>query len=167
MRDDFYASFFGAGYSAYMERPRLSSVISRLVWGGDTKPYYASMAAAAEVPDGGTIVDCPCGAGPALRAIPTTGAVDYIGVDLSPSMIRRARERATARGLSNTRFVEANATDLPSARLVPTSFSASGDCTASPTLRPRWPRPRACSSQAAAWSAPPLYAAETPCASAS
>jgi len=113
MHDDFYASLFGAGYSAYMERPRLSRVISRLVWGGDTKPYYASMAAAAEVPDGGTIVDCPCGAGPALRAIPTTGAVGYIGVDLSPAMIRRARERAAARGLSNTRFIEANATDLP------------------------------------------------------
>src|ERR1044072_1504777 len=113
MRDDFYASLFGAGYSAYMERPRSSRVISRLVWGGDTKPYYESMAAAAEVREGSTIVDCPCGAGPALRAIPTTGAVDYIGVDLSPSMIRRARERAAARGLSNTRFVEANATDLP------------------------------------------------------
>lgn len=110
---DFYASLFGAGYSAYMERPRLSSVISRLVWGGDTKPYYASMAATAKVEDGGSIVDCPCGAGPALRAIPTTGAVNYIGVDLSPSMIRRARERAAACGLSNARFVEANATDLP------------------------------------------------------
>jgi ubiquinone/menaquinone biosynthesis C-methylase UbiE len=111
--NDFYASPFGAAYSAYMERPRLSSAISRLVWGGDTKPYYESMAAAAEVGDGGTIVDCPCGAGPALRAIPTIGAVDYVGVDLSPSMIRRARERAAARGLSSARFVEANATDLP------------------------------------------------------
>jgi ubiquinone/menaquinone biosynthesis C-methylase UbiE len=112
-RNDFYASPFGAAYSAYMERPRLSSAISRLVWGGDTRPYYESMAAAAEVPAGGTIVDCPCGAGPALRAIPTTGAIDYVGIDLSPAMIRRARQRAVACGLSNFRFLEANAADLP------------------------------------------------------
>jgi hypothetical protein len=67
--DDFYASPFGVAYSAYMERPRLSRLISRTVWGGDSKPYYESMGAIAEVPDGGTIVDCPCGAGPALRAV--------------------------------------------------------------------------------------------------
>ena len=112
-RDDFYASPFGAVYSAYMEHPRLSSGISRLVWGGDTKPYYESMAAAAEVPDGGTIVDCPCGAGPALRAIPTGRTIRYVGVDLSPSMLRRSRERARARALSGAEFVEAEATAIP------------------------------------------------------
>jgi len=112
-RDDFYASPLGVAYSAYMERPRLSSRISRLVWGGDTKPYYECMAAPAEVPEGGTIVDCPCGAGPALRAIPATGAIDYVGVDLSPSMIRRARERAATRGLTGAEFVEADAAELP------------------------------------------------------
>jgi hypothetical protein len=69
VRDDFYASPFGAAYSAYMERPRLSRLISRIVWGGDTKAYYDSMRAVAEIEDGGTIVDCPCGAGPALRAV--------------------------------------------------------------------------------------------------
>src|ERR1044072_6611793 len=108
---DFYASPFGAAYSAYMERPRLCSLISRLGWGGDTKPYYASMAAAAEVPDGGTKVDCPCGAGPALRAVPATD-ISYVGVDLSPSMIRRAPRRAAPRGPSHSRFVEADATQL-------------------------------------------------------
>lgn len=112
-RDDFYDSPFGAIYSAYMERPQISSRISRLVWGGDTKPYYASMAAAAEVPSGGTIVDCPCGAGPALRAIPVDRDVRYVGVDLSPAMLRRARERAVARGLTNAEFVEADATAIP------------------------------------------------------
>ncbi len=112
-REDFYASPFCAIYSAYMERPRLSSRISRLVWGGDTNPYYASMAAAAEVPNGGTVVDCPCGAGPALRAIPADRDVRYVGVDLSPAMLRRARERAVARGLANAEFVEADATAIP------------------------------------------------------
>lgn len=105
---DFYASPIGAAYSAYMERPRLSTRISRRFWGGDTRPYYASMEAAGELSAGGTIVDCPCGAGPALRAVPAN--VRYIGVDLSPSMLRRARRRAAARGLENVEFVEAEAT---------------------------------------------------------
>jgi ubiquinone/menaquinone biosynthesis C-methylase UbiE len=112
-RKDFYASPFGIAYSAYMERPRLSRLISRAVWGGDSQPYYKSMSAIAEVGDGGTIVDCPCGAGPALRALRPSARVRYVAADLSPSMIRRARERAQVRGLDSVEFIEASATDLP------------------------------------------------------
>ena len=81
-RDDFYASPFGVLYSAYMERPRLARWISRIVWGGDTDAYYKSMTAIQEVRDGGTVVDCPCGAGPALRAVPPEG-IRYVALDLS------------------------------------------------------------------------------------
>jgi len=112
-RDDFYASPFGAAFSAYMERPRLSRLIGRVVWGGDGRPGYESMGAVAEVADGGTIVDCPCGAGPALRALRPDAEVRYVAADLSPSMIRRVRKRARARGLANVEFIEADATDLP------------------------------------------------------
>ena len=112
-RDDFYASPFGAAYSAYMERPLLCRLIGRVVWGGDSKRYYESMSAIAEVPDGGTIVDCPCGAGPAFRAIRPDGSVRYIAADLSPSMIRRARKRVEARELTNVEVIEADATDIP------------------------------------------------------
>lgn len=112
-RDDFYASPFGAAYSAYMERPRLSSRLSRLLWGGDTRPYYESMAAVGELREGATVVDCPCGAGPVLRAVPAARSPRYVGVDLSPSMLRRARRRAVERGLDGAEFVEADATELP------------------------------------------------------
>lgn len=110
---DFYASPFGVAYSAYMERPRLSRLISRLVWGGDSKPYYAGMSAVGEVGEGGTIVDCPCGAGPALRGLRPDAAVRYVAADLSPSMLRRARKRAASRGLDGIEFVQADATELP------------------------------------------------------
>jgi SAM-dependent methyltransferase len=112
-REDFYDSPLGAAYSAYMERPRLSRVLGRLVWGGDTGAYYASMAAVGEVPAGGTVVDCPCGAGPALRALRPDAGVRYVAADLSPAMLRRARERAASRGLDRVEFVEAEASDLP------------------------------------------------------
>jgi len=112
-KDDFYASPLGAAYSAYMERPRLSRRIGKLIWGGDTRPYYESMATVAEVPAGGTIVDCPCGAGPALRALAPGAGVRYVGADLSPAMLGRARTRAESRGLTGLEFVRAEATALP------------------------------------------------------
>ncbi|MEX2107783.1 MAG: class I SAM-dependent methyltransferase [Solirubrobacterales bacterium] len=112
-RDDHYASPFGIAFSTYMERPRLARLISRTVFGADTKLYYESMAAIAEVPDGSTIVDCPCGAGPAFRGLRQEAAVRYVGADLSPSMIRRARRRVSKRGLARVELVEADATNIP------------------------------------------------------
>jgi ubiquinone/menaquinone biosynthesis C-methylase UbiE len=112
-RDDFYASPFGVAFSTYMEHPRLARLISRISFGADTKPYYESMGAIAEVPEGGTIVDCPCGAGPAFRGLRPEAAVRYVATDLSPSMVRRARKRARGRGLTNVEVIEADATHIP------------------------------------------------------
>jgi ubiquinone/menaquinone biosynthesis C-methylase UbiE len=112
-RDDFYDSPFGAIYSAYMEHPRVGRAIARVTWGGDTQPYYESMAAVGEVPAGGTIVDCPCGAGPALRAVPPGSGARYVAADLSPAMLRRVRRTAEKRGVAELEVVEASATDLP------------------------------------------------------
>jgi SAM-dependent methyltransferase len=110
--DDFYDSLFGSTYSAYMERPHLNRAIARLLWGGDTRPYYESMDAIGEVPAGGTIVDCPCGAGPAFRAVRPGSDINYVAVDLSPTMLRRARARAEKRGLE-VEFLRAEAAALP------------------------------------------------------
>jgi ubiquinone/menaquinone biosynthesis C-methylase UbiE len=111
--DDFYASPFGAGYSAYMERPHLSRVLGRVFWGGDTKAYYESMSAVGATAEGGTIVDCPCGAGPAFRALEPGREIRYIAADLSPAMLRRARKRAARRGLREIEFIESKAETLP------------------------------------------------------
>jgi SAM-dependent methyltransferase len=113
MARDFYASPFGIAYAAYMERPRIGRRVARTVWAGDTGPYYESMRAVAEVPEGGTIVDCPCGAGPALRALDPERGVRYIGADLSPAMLRRIRRRAADRGITGLELHQADATDLP------------------------------------------------------
>ena len=112
-KNDFYDSLFGRAYSAYIEWPRLNRLIARVVWGGDTKRYYESMAAVAEVPAGGTVVDCPCGSGPAFRTLPTGHDIDYVAADLSPAMLSRARARAERRGLREVRFFETEATAIP------------------------------------------------------
>jgi ubiquinone/menaquinone biosynthesis C-methylase UbiE len=103
----------GAAYSAYMERPWLSRFVIRGAWGGNIAPFYESMEAIANMPPGTTIVDCPCGAGPAFRAIPRGRLLRYIAVDSSPAMLRRARRRARARGLSTIEFMRADASELP------------------------------------------------------
>jgi len=112
-RGDFYASPFGVAFSAYQERPWLSRLIARAVWGGDVRPCYESMGAIAGAAPGSTIVDCPCGAGVAFRALEPGKEVRYVAVDLSPSMLRRARKRAAARGLRGVELVQANATAIP------------------------------------------------------
>lgn len=112
-RDDFYASPFGVVYSTYMERPRLSRLIAKAVWGGDSRRYYESMGAIRETPEGAMIVDCPCGAGVALRELTPERDVRYIGVDLSPAMLRRAGKRIRKRQLSKVELIRANATEIP------------------------------------------------------
>ena len=112
-RDDFYASPFGAVYSTYMERPRLSRWIARAVWGADVAPYYESMAAIGEVPAGGTVVDCPCGAGPALRVLSPQQDVSYVAIDLSPAMLRRAEKRVGERDLPQVELIHGSATAIP------------------------------------------------------
>jgi len=110
---DFYASLFGSVYSAYMERPRLARLISRVVWGGDLRPYYESMNALSGVGEGDTVVDCPCGAGPAFRAVPRGRRLRYVAVDLSPSMLDRARRRAGDRQIDCVELVQTSAESIP------------------------------------------------------
>jgi SAM-dependent methyltransferase len=112
-RDDFYASPFGVAYSTYAERPRLNRLIARAVWGGDTRRCYESMSAIREVADGGTVVDCPCGAGVALREVSPERDVRYVGIDLSPSMLRRIRRRIGKRGLRQVEVLRGDATEVP------------------------------------------------------
>lgn len=112
-REDFYDSLFGKVYGAYMDHPRLGRAIARIVWGSDSRRYYRSMNAIGEVPAGGTIVDCPCGAGPALRALSPGAQVRYVAADLSPSMLRRIRKKVRRHGIVGVELVGADAAALP------------------------------------------------------
>jgi ubiquinone/menaquinone biosynthesis C-methylase UbiE len=108
-----FASPFGAVYDFYMRREWLSRVVARLAWHSDIRPFYASMAAIPAVPDGCTIVDAPCGSGVALRALRPGQRVRYLGYDLSPQMLQRARRRAEKLGLDQIELAEADAESLP------------------------------------------------------
>ena len=103
----------GRAYSFYIDRERLSRVIARVLWGADIRPFYASMRAVGDLPDGGLIVDAPCGAGVAFRGLRPGQPVRYLALDLSPRMLEQARRRADESRLSQIELIEGDAGSVP------------------------------------------------------
>jgi ubiquinone/menaquinone biosynthesis C-methylase UbiE len=104
---------FGALYDFYIERPRLMQVIGRTLWGIDTSVLYNSMDQLAEIGDGNTVLDVPCGGGVAFRALSSERDVRYVAIDIDERMLARARERALRRGLSRVEFAAGDMLALP------------------------------------------------------
>jgi ubiquinone/menaquinone biosynthesis C-methylase UbiE len=103
---------FGALYNFYIERPRLMRAIGRMVWGIDASVLYDSMRPLAEIDDGMTVLDVPCGGGIAFRALPQGRNIRYAAVDIDEAMLARARLRAQRRGLE-AEFVAGDMLKLP------------------------------------------------------
>ena len=110
---DLFDGPFGGFYAFYMEHEAASRVIGRAVWGANVRPYYESMRRIGAVPSDGLIVDAPCGAGVAFRGLAPEQNVRYMAVDLSQSMLARARATAARRGLDRIEFVHADAAAIP------------------------------------------------------
>jgi SAM-dependent methyltransferase len=106
------AGRIGAVYDYYIERPRLARLVLGTMWGVDSRPFYESLAAIGEVPDGATILDVPCGGGVALRGLRHSQRVSWIGVDLEPAMLRRAQRRAARFPHLSARFICADMSRL-------------------------------------------------------
>jgi SAM-dependent methyltransferase len=141
---------FGALYSFYIERPWLTQAIGRALWGIDTSVLYDSMGLLAEIGDGSTVLDVPCGGGVAFRALPSGTDVCYVAIDIDERMLARARERALRRGLSRVEFVAGDMLALPFDDGGPTWCSPTAACTWSATPSGRCESSRAASSQAGA-----------------
>lgn len=107
------ATSFGGVYDFYMERPWLSKIIGRVMWGIGLAPLYRSIDAIGELEDGAVIADVPCGAGLALRGLAPDQNVRLIGVDLDPTMLDRMREKAEARGLDQVELLDGDMRELP------------------------------------------------------
>jgi SAM-dependent methyltransferase len=103
----------GAVYDYYIERPRLARFMLGVTWGVDPRPFYRSLATVGEMPDGATILDVPCGGGVALRGLHPGQRVSWIGVDVEPAMLRRARRRAERFPTVQMRLIEGDMTALP------------------------------------------------------
>lgn len=100
-------------YDFCIQRPRLTRTFARLVWGTDVGPMYGSFDSLAELPEGATILDVPCGGGVALRGLRAGQSCRYIGCDISPQMLGRARRRAAGRRGGGVELVLADMRCLP------------------------------------------------------
>jgi SAM-dependent methyltransferase len=90
---------WAAVYDFFVERETLSRPVAWVLFGTDTGLLYDSMRAVDEVPDGGAVLDIPCGGGVALRAIRPEHDFRYVAADIAPAMLERTDQVARSRGL--------------------------------------------------------------------
>jgi SAM-dependent methyltransferase len=104
---------FGSLYDFYIERPWLTRAIGRTLWGIETSMLYDSMGLLAEIGNGSTVLDVPCGGGVAFRALNSERDLRYVAIDIDEKMLARARKRARRRGLSRVEFLAGDMLALP------------------------------------------------------
>jgi len=104
---------WAAVYDFFVEREALSRPAGLILFGTDTRRLYEGIAAIDEVPDGGAILDIPCGGGVALRGLRPDRDVRYVAADIAPAMLERTADAARERGVeAQVETVAADAEDL-------------------------------------------------------
>jgi ubiquinone/menaquinone biosynthesis C-methylase UbiE len=104
---------WAAVYDFFVEREELSRPVGRILFGTDTRLLYRALEAMGDVPDGGAILDIPCGGGVALRGLAPTREVRYVAADISQAMLDRTAEMARRRGLDGIELRIADVERLP------------------------------------------------------
>jgi ubiquinone/menaquinone biosynthesis C-methylase UbiE len=100
-------------YDFFVEREALSRPVGWLLFGTDTRLLYDQLDAIARVPDGGSILDVPCGGGVALRGLRPEQDVRYVAADISEAMLQRTARVAAGRGLAQVQYEIADVGALP------------------------------------------------------
>ena len=99
-------------YDFFVERETLNRPVAWALFGTDTRLLYETIDTIAEVPEGGAILDIPCGGGVALRGLRPDHDVRYVAADIAPSMLERTERAARSRGLDQVETVSADVEDL-------------------------------------------------------
>lgn len=94
--------------------PRYDLTNTVMSWGRH-HAWRRKLISAAALGPGQTGLDLCCGTGMVTRDLARTGGplAQVIGVDFSQSMLQIARSRIASSALTNVRFIQANALDLP------------------------------------------------------
>jgi SAM-dependent methyltransferase len=103
---------WAAVYDFFVERETLSRPIGKLLFGTDTGLLYDEMRAVDDVPDGGAVLDIPCGGGVALRALSPSHDLRYVAADIAPDMLDRTAHVARERGLHQVETREEDVEDM-------------------------------------------------------
>lgn len=100
-------------YNYTIRRPRLFRLMSRIVWGADVRPFYADIAALADLAVGTRVLDVPCGGGVAFRGIEGATGIRFVAADISPFMLDNARADAARRGITGIEYVQTDVARMP------------------------------------------------------
>ena len=100
-------------YRRFRNSPLVAWPAGHLVFGLDLNELEKPLTLIDEVPDGGAVLDAPCGPGPALRGLRPERRLRYVAADISPKMLARTAEEAERRGLTQVEALEADVGDLP------------------------------------------------------
>src|SRR5436309_7690200 len=100
-------------YDFFVERELFRSTLGWLLFGTDGRMWNRIVSSIGEVPDGGSILDVPCGGGVALRGLDPDQDVRYVAADISPQMLDRTARAAEKRGLTQVQTQSADIEQLP------------------------------------------------------
>ena len=103
---------WAAVYDFVVERESLSRPIGQLLFGTDTRLLYERMRAVDDVPEGGAVLDIPCGGGVALRALSPRHELRYVAADIAPDMLVRTEQVAHELDLDQVETEIADVEDL-------------------------------------------------------
>jgi ubiquinone/menaquinone biosynthesis C-methylase UbiE len=112
-RNRLFARTIGTSYDLAMEHRVAARIFGRVMMGADVDRIYRSMHAVGGMPDGSAILDVPCGGGIALRELRDDQHVRYVGVDISPTMLDRARRRVPPQHRADVELIEGDIERMP------------------------------------------------------
>ena len=126
-RLDVFSTPYGIVYDTGIKERPLARVAGRLGWGADPTPIFDLMDEGIRCEPGQVILDVPVGGAPVLRSAPGRMRGTYIGIDISPPMLRRAAAEVSDAGIPGLLLARADATHLPvAARSVDRVLSFNG-----------------------------------------
>jgi len=108
-----FAASVGAFYDWAMHNELVGSGYLRLIVGDRRQGLLGAMDAVAEMPDGTSILDVPCGGGITLGKLLPGQRVRYVATDISPAMLHRARRQVRSQSVATVEFVECDITAMP------------------------------------------------------
>lgn len=110
---DWFATPYGLVYDTAIKERWLARIAGRLGWGTDIDRMYRMMDDGVKTRPGEVVLDVPVGGAPPLRSAPGRLRGTYIGIDLSPEMLRRADRERRIEGLQNVILARGDMSHLP------------------------------------------------------
>lgn len=101
-------------YDFLVESRRIGHPLARIGGGTDFGLLWKAAEVIGELPDGGVVLDVPCGGGVALRGMRPGQDIRYVAADISDAMLRRTGEAAVQRGVDQqVELLNADVVALP------------------------------------------------------